>query len=521
MPGHTKTIYSRRQRRAPGQYDTPLADFLDRLPDYVNQFQQNQLAIGRQKLQEQRYQDSIARQNRLDVENQKRYETSQALAAKAVEESNKRFKIQQENIDINRKRADDQFIKTNVMSLVRSGKYGLAEQMLTGLEGPEIESLGAVIRQERDSKEELDSAFKDVRNLYYDPNVSVYEKQDRLNSFQEKYSDRFELGKGIDDSITRFISAVNLKAATQNRGFKPLSEWPTSGPDGQRDLDEYNRIKKQIDEDTEQLASATGPVLRTGMDLESFVKGIDEKKDQLKILESKYATETRDQYNERKAKRQKLGDAAARGITLPNLGFGQKTLEFIPSSEESLADIDLENRTDKMLQNLTSDPDESDQGGTVLPRIIPQAQAGQGNINTEPARDDTLDIEKISTAPAGNFDVKDITLEKGRKSNPRVAQSYAGDIQKLNNLMLRLDTADQTANPDFTKGRLNKSIKSIAEKIKKEYGDFIDPNTGEFIDKSFSSDFFSVLSRSTNLSDSRLKQLFKSLSTAKPVQQAI
>ncbi len=60
-----------------------------------------------------------------------------------------------------------------------------------------------------------------------------------------------------------------------------------------------------------------------------------------------------------------------------------------------------------------------------------------------------------------------------------------------------------------------------AEKIKKEYGDFIDPNTGEFIDKSFSSDFFSVLSRSTKLSDSRLKQLFKSLSTAKPVQQAI
>ena len=98
MPGHTRTIYSRRQRMAPGQYDTPLADFLDRLPDYFNQYQQNQLAIGRQQLQEQRYQDSVERQDRIDVENQKRYETSQALAAKAVEESNKRFKIQQENL---------------------------------------------------------------------------------------------------------------------------------------------------------------------------------------------------------------------------------------------------------------------------------------------------------------------------------------------------------------------------------------------------------------------------------------
>ena len=98
MPGHTRTIYSRRQRMASGQYDTPLADFLDRLPDYFNQYQQNQLAIGRQQLQEQRYQDSVERQDRIDVENQKRYETSQALAAKAVEESNKRFKIQQENL---------------------------------------------------------------------------------------------------------------------------------------------------------------------------------------------------------------------------------------------------------------------------------------------------------------------------------------------------------------------------------------------------------------------------------------
>lgn len=62
MANGPRTIYSRRQRMAPGQYDTPLADFLDRLPDYVNQFQQNQLAIGRQKLQAQRYQDSQKQQ---------------------------------------------------------------------------------------------------------------------------------------------------------------------------------------------------------------------------------------------------------------------------------------------------------------------------------------------------------------------------------------------------------------------------------------------------------------------------
>ena len=49
--GRRRSIYSSRQRMAPGQYETPLADFLDRLPDYFNQYQQNQLALEKQKLQ--------------------------------------------------------------------------------------------------------------------------------------------------------------------------------------------------------------------------------------------------------------------------------------------------------------------------------------------------------------------------------------------------------------------------------------------------------------------------------------
>ena len=64
MPGHTRSIYSRRQRLGPARFDNPLADFLDRLPDYVNQFQQNQLALDRQQLQEQRYIDARNREDK-------------------------------------------------------------------------------------------------------------------------------------------------------------------------------------------------------------------------------------------------------------------------------------------------------------------------------------------------------------------------------------------------------------------------------------------------------------------------
>ena len=45
MANGRRSIFSRRQSLAPGSYDTPLADFLDALPQYVTQYQQNQLKI--------------------------------------------------------------------------------------------------------------------------------------------------------------------------------------------------------------------------------------------------------------------------------------------------------------------------------------------------------------------------------------------------------------------------------------------------------------------------------------------
>jgi hypothetical protein len=66
MPGHTRSIYSRRQRLGPDRFDNPLADFLDRLPDYFNDYQRNQLALERQQLADKRYEDSqrIAKEQR-------------------------------------------------------------------------------------------------------------------------------------------------------------------------------------------------------------------------------------------------------------------------------------------------------------------------------------------------------------------------------------------------------------------------------------------------------------------------
>lgn len=62
MANGPRSIYSRRQRMAPGQYDNPFADFLDSLPGYINQFQRNQLELGKQQLADKRYDDAQEQQ---------------------------------------------------------------------------------------------------------------------------------------------------------------------------------------------------------------------------------------------------------------------------------------------------------------------------------------------------------------------------------------------------------------------------------------------------------------------------
>ena len=87
MPGHTRSIYSRQQRLGPARFDNPLADFLDRLPDYFNDYQRNQLALERQKLADKRYEDSqrIAKEQR--EENQRRYIKAEEDKDKAIRKS--------------------------------------------------------------------------------------------------------------------------------------------------------------------------------------------------------------------------------------------------------------------------------------------------------------------------------------------------------------------------------------------------------------------------------------------------
>ena len=87
-------------------------------------------------------------------------------------------------------------------------------------------------------------------------------------------------------------------------------------------------------------------------------------------------------------------------------------------------------------------------------------------------------------------------------------------MNKINNLINRIREADSSPNPEFTKNKLQKDIDKISSKIKKAYGEFINPNTGNFTDESFTDEFYSNLVTPSGISKERLKQIFKAFSTA-------
>ena len=191
MANGPRTIYSRRQRMAPGQYDTPLADFLDRLPDYVNQFQQNQLAIGRQKLQAQRYQDSV-----------RRYEDEQ--------ERLKRM----EDFNVAKAIGDP---KVMVKYLKDYGKYEEASQL----------------EKSTDKFDDFNSEYSSIINM---PLNDMYENFDKLKEVKDKStvlasefaSDKSGRGMYLRNANKNLISIIN-KIQSDAGTFKPIEDYtPTA-----------------------------------------------------------------------------------------------------------------------------------------------------------------------------------------------------------------------------------------------------------------------------------------------------
>ena len=503
MANGPRSIYSRRQRLGPASYETPLADFLDRLPDYFDQYQRNKLALDRQKLAD------------------KRYEDSQTLAKEQREKEQIRY-------DQEQKRREDELITRAGLVAANKGNYDLAENLFKGAGKDDI---AATFSQMRKDEQGMESGLSDIKDAFYG-NQSPYKIEDMINNYREEYNDKIKINDTRDQALTNWMQSNSEKVAKYNKGFLPLKQWPTSGPDGQRDFDEYDRIRDSIEEDTKVLNS--GQFLM-GKTAKSVARDIKAKEGELRRLEGKYKTETREEYNYRTKAMPKMFGALSGVIpSMPNLAFGQGTdQEYTISSDEALADMDVNDAIGQKLTALQEpigpQPDSSIVKSTTPIQDIlnmPSAQAQPQTTEQDTTEPANLQLGKtISAQPTANFDVKDISEVKDNMlKNPQTARKYAKDIKKLQNLSSRLLDVQNIPNEkgrDFTRKKLNKEIEKISNDIKKEYGDFIDPNTGDFSSDEFSNDFFSVLSLYSDVPQDQLKQLFKGFSTAKPVQQAI
>ena len=309
----------------------------------------------------------------------------------------------------------------------------------------------------------------------------------------------------------------------------PLEEWKTLDPEARADYNAVKDAEKVLSELREEQVMGAG-VISSGLGGPSISERIENQRNKISQImnKPKYKLETEAEYNFRT----KSEARSQLGLSQPNINMGENTFnidEFTPSSEESLAGMDVNEAVEKLIAPPESQPDSVQvESRTPIQDIlnIPSAQAQPQTMEQDTTQPADLQLgETISAQPTSNFDVKDISEAKDNMlKNPQTARKYAKDVKKLQNLSNRLLDVQNIPNEksrDFTRKKLNKEIEKISNDIKKEYGEFIDPNTGEFSSGEFSNDFFSVLSLYSDVPQDQLKQLFKGFSTAKPVQQAI
>ena len=509
MPGHTRSIYSRRQRMAPGQYDNPLADFLDRLPDYFNDYQRNQLALERQQLADKRYEDSkeIARQQR--VEEQTRYDTQQQRLDDKIARDEKNEKRRIAN------------------SFMSQGQYEPALQIFKNL--GDVDNV-ARIQSIQESTFGRADRFAELRAKAGRSDTNHFEHKSELKKFREDFKIKPGDNSDLDGQLFRLEQLNTQKVNRQNQGMIPLEEWKTlNDPEARADYNAVKDAEKVISELREEQAKGVGAI-SSGIGGPSIGSRIENQKNKISQIMSKpkYKLETEAEYNFRT----KSEARSQLGLSQPNINMGENTFnidEFTPSSDESLAGMDVNEAVEKLIAPLESQPDSAQvESRTPIQDIlnIPSAQAQPQTMEQDTTQPADLQLgETISAQPTANFDVKDISeIKNNMLKNPQTARRLKKDIGKLKNLINEMSTLSQLKDErsrNFRKKQLDEGIEAVSNKIKKQYGDFINPNTGEFSSEEFSNEFFSVLSLESDTPQDQLKQLFKGFSTAKPVQQAI
>ena len=445
MPAHTRSIYSRQQRLGPARFDNPLADFLDRLPDYFNDYQRNQLALERQQLADKRYEDSkeIARQQR--VEEQERYDK------------------QQERLDDKIARDEKNEKRRIANSFMSQGQYEPALQIFKNL--GDVDNV-ARIQSIQESTVGRADRFAELRAKAGRSDTNHFEYKSELKKFREDFNIRPGDNSDLDGQLFRLEQLNTQKVNRQNQGMIPLEEWKTLDPEARADYNAVKDAEKVLSELREEQVMGAG-VISSGLGGPSISERIENQRNKISQImnKPKYKLETEAEYNFRT----KSEARSQLGLSQPNINMGENTFnidEFTPSSEESLAGMDVNEAVEKLIAPPESQPDSVQvESRTPIQDIlnIPSAQAQPQKTEQDTSKPADLQLgETISAQPTSNFNVKDISEAKDNMlKNPQTARKYAKDVKKLQNLSNRLLDVQNIPNEksrDFTRKKLNKEI---------------------------------------------------------------
>ena len=513
-----RTIYSADQA-SPSTYDTTFADFLDRIPQLIGGFQENQIKLGRQQLEDRRYEDE--KEFRQD-----KYEDT--LAQRKIENARQRKEFEARQAERKRRKAE------------ADRKHDLEEDKLIitattpGYQRDQVmEKLGYITNETAGKNTDYRNNLRDDLDALYNIN-NPWTREEKLKEItgDENYRNIFgesEFTKAINDARKSTRDYVR----SHPNGLMPSSSWGRVDPYyGKMDAEEEGRLLKAIADFDKKLSEQEAGL---GVDDEGVARikeSIEARKNDLYNLRQKYSYGSKEQYAHSKAP----------GVLLPpgeaQKGFysGDYFAGYQPFNPNDPEEVDkINNEVIENLNKLTGEGEsitESPQDSTIttptspLMSKIPTVQAKP----TQAPPPETGEKLKLGSEISGNlsgeqiqYNVGDVTKEKGMKKNPQVARRFAKDFSKLNSLMSELSDVEGSniGNPEYRKKQLSKSANKILKELQGYYGSFINPGTGEFSDKKFNDQFYSVLSRHSDLSKDQLRNILKRVSTVKTAKTLI
>ena len=567
MANGRRSIFSRRQSLAPGSYDTPLADFLDALPQYINQFQQNQLQLGKQQLAEKRYQDELDYRDERDRIADERY-NQEKLKLQQEREYNKNRQIKLDQDKVAKEQSDKTSENLKITLSALRPEQALQYLRKAGdIDGVDSSILDVIQKE----TEEFNSSISPIINIAPAGNIKTINKSLLdINTFMEKNQDNplFQANSSaygkVIDKRDKLITRLNQVSSD---GYVDPKYWtqvdPTKGRVAKELYDKSvekfnaladqkaitNDLSDQIDlNDKMDKELANQEKIRSAFKLASISEIKKEETENMALskldallrmnpagaqsMASAISSIPSDIIPEEPAITDSEMDDVSNQIAMnqkqveDNLAIINEDVPVVVDAEQPVQSPEIINEIQDT--NELQDLPQNTESNFILDRVLPERVRAEEPVDRDesslPPLDLNLEDDMTTDEPVVEEGIKPVSEFKSNKykNNPMAAASELGGkrtspVRKLFNLLSDYEKAEVSTLQEASKKRelkrINTSIQQLSKQISNKIGDFIDPQTGDFSDSDYTDRFYTQLSRDIGVSVSKLKDTLKRLAS--------